>query len=420
MSRRGAAPQITKKHLARAERERIQRRWIASGTILTAVLLIGILAYGWADLNYLQPRKPIVVVGSERITIRQFQGRVKLAQADLVSQYQQYQQIASLLGGDLNTQTSLQQQLGQIEQQLANPVLLGQSIMESMVNDVFIRNEARTRGITVTEGEIDEVIEQGFGYFPNGTPTFEPTPTVDPTQQAAPTSTATPGSSPTPTASATPGNSPTPTLSPSPRPTATTFTQQAFETAVKDYMVNLKDTLGAEESDLRARVEASLYRQRIQEAFAKETPDEQEQVLASHILVADEDTAKQVLARLDAGDDWEALAGEYSTDTSNKDKGGDLGWFPRGQMVSEFETAAFDAPVGEIVGPVLSSFGWHLIKVEGHEVRAVDAAILSQQRQAAFGDWLTAQRDQTEVVITSGWEAFVPTVAGLATPVPSP
>jgi len=185
-------------------------------------------------------------------------------------------------------------------------------------------------------------------------------------------------------------------------------------------MVNLKDTLGAEESDLRARVEASLYRQRIQEAFAKETPDEQEQVLASHILVADEDTAKQVLARLDAGDDWEALAGEYSTDTSNKDKGGDLGWFPRGQMVSEFETAAFDAPVGEIVGPVLSSFGWHLIKVEGHEVRAVDAAILSQQRQAAFGDWLTAQRDQTEVVITSGWEAFVPTVAGLATPVPSP
>jgi peptidyl-prolyl cis-trans isomerase D len=124
--------------------------------------------------------------------------------------------------------------------------------------------------------------------------------------------------------------------------------------------------------------------------------------------------------KLKAGGDWNALASEYSTDTSNKDNGGDLGWFPRGQMVSEFETAAFDAAVGETVGPVQTSFGWHIIQVLGHEVRPVDPSTLSSLRQSAFTDWLTSQRDKTDVVITPGWDAFAPAVPGISTPAASP
>lgn len=420
MSRRASTPQVTKKHLARAERERIQRNWIVFGTIITALLLVGILVYGWVDLNYLQLRKPIATVDGEQISIGLFQGRMRLVQGDLLTQYQQYAQLAQMLGGSSDTQSSLQQQLDQIDLQLSNPALLGQSVVDSMIQDILIRKEADARGITVEPGEIDNALEAGFGYYPEGTPTSVPTATIDPTQLAEPTATPTEGPSPTPTASATPGSSPTPTLSPTPMPTPTPFTQQAYETAVKDYFVNLKGTLGATEADVRARIEASLYRQKVQKAIGDEVPAQQEEVWARHILVADEQTANEVLAKLKAGEDWNALAREYSTDPSNKDNGGDLGWFPRGQMISEFETAAFNASVGEIVGPVQTSFGWHIIQVEGREVRTVDATTLSSLRQSAFNEWLTNQRDQADVVITPGWEQYAPGVEGFSTPAASP
>jgi foldase protein PrsA len=91
--------------------------------------------------------------------------------------------------------------------------------------------------------------------------------------------------------------------------------------------------------------------------------DKPEQVHARHILVADENTAKQVLAKLKAGGKFEDLAKQYSTDPGSKDKGGDLGYFGRGQMVPQFQDAAFKAKAGQIVGPVKSPFGYHIIQV---------------------------------------------------------
>lgn len=72
--------------------------------------------------------------------------------------------------------------------------------------------------------------------------------------------------------------------------------------------------------------------------------------------------ARELKTRLDKGEDFAELAREYSDDRSGEN-GGDLGFFGRGQMVPEFEEAAFSAKTGEIVGPVLSKFGYHLIKV---------------------------------------------------------
>ena len=94
------------------------------------------------------------------------------------------------------------------------------------------------------------------------------------------------------------------------------------------------------------------------------TFDKPEQVRARHILVADPAKAKEVLAKLKAGGSWDALAKQYSTDPSSKDKGGELGFFGRGQMVPAFQDAAFGAKVGQIVGPVKSPFGYHVLQVE--------------------------------------------------------
>lgn len=86
------------------------------------------------------------------------------------------------------------------------------------------------------------------------------------------------------------------------------------------------------------------------------------EVHAAHILVKNKDSADKLLAEIKAGKSFEELAKKHSTCPSGK-KGGDLGWFKRGMMVKEFEDAAFNGNKGDIVGPVKTQFGFHLIKV---------------------------------------------------------
>ena len=89
---------------------------------------------------------------------------------------------------------------------------------------------------------------------------------------------------------------------------------------------------------------------------------EQEQVRAYHILVDTKEKAEEIFKRIKGGEDFTKLAKENSTCPSAS-KGGDLGYFGRGQMVPEFENAAFALKIGEIGGPINTSFGWHIIKV---------------------------------------------------------
>ncbi|MBP2132272.1 peptidyl-prolyl cis-trans isomerase C [Methanomicrobium sp. W14] len=85
-------------------------------------------------------------------------------------------------------------------------------------------------------------------------------------------------------------------------------------------------------------------------------------VRASHILVKTEAEAKDILSKINAGDDFGTLAKKFSTCPSGK-KGGDLGWFSKGMMVKEFEEASFKTKKGDITGPVKTQFGYHIIKV---------------------------------------------------------
>jgi peptidyl-prolyl cis-trans isomerase C len=93
--------------------------------------------------------------------------------------------------------------------------------------------------------------------------------------------------------------------------------------------------------------------------------------------------AEAVLEKALAGDDWDSLAATYSEDKQNANKGGDLGFFYRGRMVPEFDSVAFSTPPGEIVGPVSTKFGYHIIKVEEYKpesVKPLDDDVKSQIR----------------------------------------
>jgi len=86
------------------------------------------------------------------------------------------------------------------------------------------------------------------------------------------------------------------------------------------------------------------------------------EVHAAHILVESKEKADSLLADIKAGKSFEELAKKNSKCPSGKN-GGDLGSFKKGQMVKEFEDAAFKGKKGDIVGPVKTQFGYHLIKI---------------------------------------------------------
>lgn len=423
---------LTKKHLARIERERIQRRNILIGSIAVVLIVVGLITYGILEQTVLQPLQPVAIVNNEKITTRDFQANVRYQRRQLVQQYlngyQSMQFFAS--SADPNTLAFFQQNLRQIELQL-DPTTMGQDVYNSMVEDRLIRQQAKTMNITVTKEEVDQRIQDLFGYYPGGEaptatpfPTTAPTSTLSPTQLALLKPTATPIITVTATPTLVPTITPTPIITttaqvsptevtgpistPAPSPTPTPYTLEAFQQNYNTYLDGLKKDIQVSESQFREIVESQIYREKVMDEVTKDLSHEQDQVWARHILVQDEETAKTVRGLLEQGQDFASLAAEYSTDDSNKDNGGDLGWFPIGQMVPEFEKVAFNLNIGEISQPVQTQFGWHIIQVLGHENRPLSASQFDQLRQTTFNDWLTKQRSDAQIQEFDYWKDRVP------------
>lgn len=421
---------ITRKHLVGLERERYYNRILLIGTIVVIGIVLILVSWTWIATNFLQPAQVVATVEDVQIKGSQFIARTKLYRAQLVSNYLatfgEYQYMSSLFGSDPNTQSQIdsqyQNQLLTYQYQLT-PEIVGQLAINELIDDEMLRREAVDMGISVSNDEVEQRIQTLFQYFPNGTSTAKPEITTIPTStlsaaqlaiiSATPTVTETPtlsgSATATEEASSTPTSEPTTqqtaTLSPTPSATATAYTLEGFQTA----LVNYAKAVGVTQDDFRAVIYSSLLRAAITDVITADLPHTQEQVWARHILVATVEEAETVLARLDAGEDWSALAAERSLDTSNKDAGGDLGWFPREQMVEPFANAAFDMRVGEISEPVESEFGFHIIQVLGHEDRPLSSDAYEQLRQQKLLDFIETLRSKYQWTIDdAAWKAMAP------------
>ena len=126
-----------------------------------------------------------------------------------------------------------------------------------------------------------------------------------------------------------------------------------------------------DEDDFKEQMKLPLMQEKAAIKDIKVTEEEMKEyyenikpeIHARHILVEDEKTAKDLKAKIDAGESFEELAKQNSTDEGSKESGGDLGWFGSGKMVAEFEEAAYALEVGKVSEPVQSEYGYHIIEV---------------------------------------------------------
>jgi parvulin-like peptidyl-prolyl isomerase len=428
-------PVLTKKHQDRLHREKQQTRWIVIGTIAVIAAVILLIVYGVLDDRYLKYMRPVAHVNGETISAEEFRGYTKYYRASLIRSADQAYQFAQIFGSDPSMLQNLAGQLTQISQEL-DAFTAGEKALNQMVDNKLIIQEAKKRGITLNQADIEQRLQEALGYFANGTPT--PTNTVEPAATSTlsplqlsmmmPTATVTPEVTATltstlettpqgteavateaPTETATPTAS-GPTEVPATAtitPTATPYTLEGYQgvyaTLVADYESNFEVT----EDVLRYVIETEAYRQKLQEQVIGEVPCTEEQVWAQHILVPDAAIAKVIKDKLDAGEDWFKLVTEYSTDSS-KTSGGDLGWFGKGRMVAEFETAAFALEVGQVSEPVQSQFGYHIIRVLGHEDRPLTESECSTLAQKKFDEWVLGLRGQSKVELLEYWKQIVP------------
>ena len=185
--------------------------------------------------------------------------------------------------------------------------------------------------------------------------------------------------------------------------------QEQFDKMLDDYNMDVEK--------FKETVRKDLMYQKHKEWFTKEHPVTDEEIKqyyednkdqfakrdASHILVEDEKTAKEIKEKLDNGEDFAKLAKEYSKDTANAENGGNLGTFSKGQMVKEFEDAAFNLKEGEISEPVKTQFGYHIIKLNkvADSIEDNKEAITNALTDKKYADYIKELNEKANVVTES-------------------
>lgn len=382
--RRAPQEQLTRKQRSRLEKERHMQRLLIWGLSVVGILIVGVLGYGVVAETIIEPRQPVAIVDESAITTSEFQDRVKFRRLQLRNQLlYMYQQMQMFGAQDADASTEsfqeyIQGQITDLESRLApeNADLIGQQVLDQMIEEEVVQLEAERRGITVTADEVQDAIHEGFGYDPDATPAPAASEPVTPTESLEEEELA---------------------------PTPTQMTAADFNEAYDRYMRDGLRPLGISEQQYRSWIEASLLIDALQEAMKEELPSEAEQVKLRFILANSAERADQLVERLDGGEDFDALVEEIEADEEDPGFSSELDWMPRdmleNQLGEDLADLVFSLEVGEYTEPVVlgeQDDAYYIITVTGHEVRALEETIREQMATEAYQSWLQAQQTLVE------------------------
>ena len=385
--------------MTKRERERARRLTIVVGAVVGLVVLV--LIAGLLYQTVIIPNSTVAKVNSERISTSNLW---KLARFD---QYQRTNQLQSLLqyqdqidpGGAQGFFTS---QIQQLRGDLVNSEGLTNRVLEQMIEETLLRQVAAANNITVSDAEVQAQLESLVAAQQSSVTETQATAAAE----ALALATATPSPTPSPTPTSTVASTLTvATVAPQPTPTVHVQTAAEFETGLEQLLDNVSQGAGISTAQARTLytnlISADILRTKLTEQLGDQMPTSGEQIHARHILISAASDASEeesaaalskaisITQRLRAGEDFAVLAAQYSDDAGSGQQGGDLGFFSRGQLVSEFEEAAFSLPIGQISDPVKSQFGYHIIEV-----------LEQQPGDPSITAWLQEQKAAAQIVRT--------------------
>lgn len=414
-------PSKRQEYRSRAERESEIQRYVILGTGIAVAVIVIILAAAIIVDQIITPNQAVASVNGQNITVSQFEKRVRLERVLRIQRISAFVNFYRQFGypdDQIGQQLQQQEPYNTYYNELQIPDKMGLTVVNDMIEDQLIRQAAAEKGVTVTQEQIQEQVNQFFGYDPKAIAeaesTAEATATVEPS--ATPTPFVSPTPSPTPTTTPTPELTPTASTTPqatfSPEPTLSS-TQQAdqFTTNKNDFYSQLRSETGMSDNDINAYFESLALRQALRDSVATDITSTGPFVDARHILVATEEEANDIIDALKNGESFADLAKAVSTDTGSGAKGGELGWSPVSQYVKPFADAVLSAEIGAVVGPVKSEFGYHVIQVRAREDRDLTTDQADTAKENVFKTWLdnlkTEKADQTKTFDI--WINHVPT-----------
>lgn len=322
--------------LTKRERDAIKERIALLGGIALAVVVAAIIGWGWYQDNIVKPaaiqaenNKPVVQVGSDVIHLGFFKRFVAFQKKSIDSQISQLQQQLSL---DQANPKKNAGQISAIQQQITSyqqqEGTLASSTLTELIDSSVVRQRAHTVGVTPSKKAID----------------------------------------------------------------AQMLKLRNSQGGPIHFQLFLKKS-GLTLSEIRGLVTDGYLTQQVSKKVQATVGHEETKVRASHILLpaTQKALAEKLYKEAVAGADFAALARKYSTDKGSAAKGGDVGYFGKGQMVPQFQNAAFAMKPGQI-RLVQSQYGWHIIKVTGRERVAMTPTEYQQAQQSAFQGWLAKQK----------------------------
>lgn len=384
--------EMTRKHLARAEREARQRRWLLIALAVTLVVAFGLVGYGVLDERVLKPQQPVASVNGVNTTTAEFQKRFKFARAQINSQLSQLEAQRAAFASDpqLSFLTQqIDQNISSLQSQLASPSTLGQQVLDSMINEELERQEAAKRNIKAAPEEIQTNIEHSYNFY-----RVPPTPTAAPT--ASPTPVTSPTPEPTPTLSLTPTATPAPTDTP--EPTATPVTEQAFNAQFNNFLTQLAPT-GMTREDIYKLVESDILRTKLEDEFNKTVPTSADQLQFRYLAFETLEGAQAAETQLKAGTSFDDVynriqSGEIVSATASFEP-----WTPVTDVTGQFSPSVAQilttlsvsqtsSIITETTGP-----GALIVQLTGRGVEPLSPSQLQTAQQENFQTWLDTQRN---------------------------
>ena len=431
--------ELTRKEVRLRAKDQARNRkiWTSVGLAIGLALLVVLI--GAVMELAVTPNLAVATVGEDRITTGQYRERVLLQNNQLTNRLVEMIQLEQQFGG----QGFFTNQINQLQSILGSPESLGIQVLDQLIDEKIILQEAERREITVSDEEVNEALREEIAAAQR----YVTEPQATSTAEAAVAATVTAEAS-TPTAIPTLDVSSTITATATPLPTPTAWlliTSDIYDTGVVSLTNSLDDTAGMSLTSYREVIRARLVAEKLNEAVADdEVAVTEEQLNARHILLQPRDptplptavpddqptpeptleptevpegapapaptpgprTREETLTEIttlrsrivDDGEDFAEIAAEFSDDQSNAADGGNLDWFGPGRMVPEFEEAAFALEIGEVSEPISTTFGYHLIEVlEKDSERPKEEAQIEQERSQAFQSWLQETKAAAEI-----------------------